>query len=46
RKLVRDNHPDKLMAQGLPVEFIELATQKLATINAAYDKVAKERGIN
>ncbi len=46
RKLVRDNHPDKLMAQGLPVEFIEMANDKLATINAAYDKIAKERGIN
>lgn len=46
RKLVRDNHPDKLMAQGLPVEFVEIANEKLATINAAYDKVAKERGIN
>jgi DnaJ like chaperone protein len=46
RKLVRDTHPDKLMAQGLPHEFIDLATEKLATINAAYDKIAKERGIN
>jgi DnaJ like chaperone protein len=46
RKLVRDTHPDKLMAQGLPHEFVELANEKLATINAAYDKVAKERGIH
>ena len=46
RKLVRDTHPDKLMAQGLPHEFIDLANDKLATINAAYDKIAKERGIN
>jgi DnaJ like chaperone protein len=46
RKLVRDTHPDKLMAQGLPREFIDLANDKLATINAAYDKIAKERGIN
>lgn len=46
RKLVRDTHPDKLIAQGLPHEFIELANEKLATINAAYDKVAKERGIH
>lgn len=45
RKLVRDTHPDKLMAQGLPHEFVELANEKLATINAAYDKIAKERGI-
>jgi len=46
RKLARDNHPDRLIAQGLPEEFVALANQKLATINAAYDKVAKERGIN
>lgn len=46
RKLVRDNHPDKLMAQGLPVEFVAMANDKLATINAAYDRVAKERGIH
>jgi DnaJ like chaperone protein len=46
RKLVRDNHPDRLIAQGLPEEFVAVANQKLATINAAYDKVAKERGIS
>jgi DnaJ like chaperone protein len=46
RKLVRDNHPDKLMAQGLPAEFVQMANEKLATINAAYDRVSKERGFN
>jgi DnaJ like chaperone protein len=46
RKLVRDNHPDRLIAQGLPEEFVNVANQKLATINAAYDKIAKERGIS
>jgi len=45
RKLVRDNHPDRLIAQGLPKEFVDLATEKLATINAAYDRIANERGI-
>ncbi len=45
RDLVRQNHPDKLMAQGLPQEFIDLANEKLATINAAYDKICKQRGI-
>jgi DnaJ like chaperone protein len=45
RTLVRDNHPDKLMANGVPAEFIELATRKLAAINAAYDVIAKERGL-
>ena len=45
RRLIRDNHPDKLIAKGMPKEFIEITTEKLATINAAYDRIAKERGI-
>ncbi len=45
RKLTRENHPDRLVAQGLPKEFVALATEKMATINAAYDRIAKERGI-
>jgi DnaJ like chaperone protein len=45
RKLVSDNHPDKLMGRGVPPEFVEIATRKLAAINAAYDTIAKERGL-
>ena len=45
RKLVADNHPDKLMGRGVPAEFVEIATRKLAAINAAYDVIAKERGL-
>lgn len=45
RKLVIDNHPDKLMGRGVPVEFVDIATRKLAAINAAYDTIAKERGL-
>lgn len=45
RKLVIENHPDKLIAQGLPEEFVELANKKLAAINAAYDKIKKHRGL-
>jgi DnaJ like chaperone protein len=44
RLLVRENHPDKLIARGVPEEFIRLATDKLAAINAAYDKIERERG--
>jgi len=46
RRLVRENHPDLLIAQGLPEEFVMVANAKIATINDAYDKVAKQRGIN
>jgi DnaJ like chaperone protein len=45
RKLVADNHPDKLIGRGVPPEFVEIATRKLAAINAAYDTIAKERGL-
>lgn len=45
RKLIHENHPDKLMAQGLPQEFIDLANEKMAAINAAYDVIKKERGL-
>ena len=45
RKLIRENHPDKLMADGMPQEFIDLANEKMASINAAYDQIKKERGL-
>jgi DnaJ like chaperone protein len=46
RKLVREHHPDRLIAKGVPKEFIEVANEKLATINAAWDRITKERNIN
>ncbi len=46
RRLVRENHPDKLVAQGLPQEFVDLANNKLARINAAYDEIRKLRGFS
>jgi DnaJ like chaperone protein len=45
KQLVRDNHPDLAIARGVPPEFVDLATHKLASINAAYDRIAGERGI-
>jgi DnaJ like chaperone protein len=46
RKLVREIHPDKLMAKGLPPEFVAMANQRLATINSAYERIRKERKIS
>jgi DnaJ like chaperone protein len=45
RKLIAENHPDKLIARGVPKEFVSLATEKVAAINEAYDQIAKERRI-
>jgi DnaJ like chaperone protein len=44
-RLVRANHPDRLIAQGLPEEAIAVANRKLAIINAAYDRLRRERGL-
>ncbi|MCF6199013.1 MAG: TerB family tellurite resistance protein [Hyphomicrobiaceae bacterium] len=45
RALVSEHHPDRLIARGLPKEFIELANKRLAVINAAYEEIKHERGI-
>lgn len=44
-RLVRENHPDSLIARGVPEEFVRLANEKLAAINGAYEAIKKERGI-
>ncbi|MFN0264304.1 TerB family tellurite resistance protein [Tepidamorphus sp. 3E244] len=45
RKLVAQNHPDKLIARGLPEEMIAIANDRLAAINAAYERVSRARGL-
>src|ERR1700761_7560376 len=45
RRLVRENHPDSLIARGVPAEFVKLSTDKLAAINTAYEKIQSERGL-
>lgn len=44
-RLVRESHPDLVIAQGLPPECIALATARVARINAAYDRLAR-RGVD
>jgi len=45
KKLMRENHPDGLAARGVPPEFVAAATAKVARINAAWDRVKRERGL-
>ena len=35
--LAKEHHPDQLLAKGMPAEFIENATDRLARINRAYE---------
>lgn len=45
RQLAREHHPDALIAHGMPADFIALAEERLAKINAAYDRIRAERGL-
>ena len=41
-RLAKDHHPDQLIAKGMPAEFIDAATDKLARINRAYELMAAQ----
>jgi DnaJ like chaperone protein len=43
KKLMRENHPDSLASRGVPAEFIARANDKVAQINAAWDRIKRER---
>lgn len=43
RRHMSQNHPDKLIAKGLPEEMIKLATQKTQAIKEAYDIICASR---
>lgn len=43
RMLVAENHPDRLIARGMPADFIKIATSRLAAINNAYEMIEKSR---
>lgn len=42
-RLVRENHPDLMLGRGLPPECVALATARVARINAAHDRLLKQR---
>jgi DnaJ like chaperone protein len=46
RKLIVENHPDKLAAKGLPENMRQLAEQRARDINAAYDVIKKARDLS
>lgn len=43
--LVRENHPDALRAKGVPDQFVQQAHEKVARINAAWDRIKRERAL-
>lgn len=45
RRLMSQNHPDKLVARGLPESMLEVAKQKTQAIQAAYERIRESRGM-
>ena len=45
RSALVDVHPDRVLARGLPAEYVEVAHAKAAALNAAFDAVRKERDL-
>ncbi len=41
RQLVRDNHPDQMIARGVPEEAVQLAQKRMVDINHAWDEISE-----
>jgi DnaJ like chaperone protein len=44
RKLVRETHPDSMIARGVPEEAIKLAEKRMIDINRAWDEINRGNG--
>ena len=42
RQLVRDTHPDRMAARGVPEEAVKLAEARMSEFNAAWDEIKRE----
>jgi DnaJ like chaperone protein len=42
RRVAAENHPDRMLARGAPPEFVAIAREKTAAINAAYARIRVE----
>ena len=45
RRLMNQNHPDKLVAKGLPESMMKMAEEKTRQIRAAYERVREARAM-
>lgn len=43
RRLVRDLHPDHLVARGMPEEFVAVARERLIAVNHAYETLSRRQ---
>lgn len=43
RTLVRDSHPDRMMARGVPAEAVKMAEKRLIAVNRAWEEISAGR---
>lgn len=46
RKLAAESHPDTMAQRGAPPEFVDIAREKTAAINAAYAQIREELSVS
>lgn len=46
RQLVAENHPDRLIARGVPAEFVAIANSRVATINGAFERIERDMRVS
>ncbi len=44
RDLVREGHPDRMIARGVPEEAVKMAERRIQAINHAWEEIRAERG--
>jgi len=45
RREVMETHPDRMIARGVPEEFVRIANDRLAALNSAWAQISAERGL-
>lgn len=43
KQAVRDSHPDRMVARGVPEEAVRLAERRLIAVNAAWEEIAAQK---
>lgn len=45
-RLVSENHPDRLIARGVPAEFVAIANSRLAALNGAFERIERDMRVS
>jgi DnaJ like chaperone protein len=46
RQLVAESHPDRLIARGVPAEFVAIANSRVAVINGAFERIERDMRVS